>query len=546
VLPRDLRQRLSGLSDVRLGLLFALVLFVLAAWPLLLVELPPFQDLPNHLATAHIVAHPALYPQYAFNGFFRSNSLLTLWLSAFGGRGLTGAARAFVAFVLALNAVALPLFVLRFAGRGALAVAMLFAWPLVHSFAVSMGFLNFAAAFALSLILLMLIDRQRESPSLRSGLGIGAVAGLVWYAHPFPLAVVGALVALHVVSRPNRRARIGAFLTMQLPLAPAGFLSLLVARQHLVKAEHAPTFASAPFTYLNPWELAEHLWLDVSGALTRWGSMTIVPALLLFYFACRPIEEGRQGRPERPLLSRNALAILAAAYLALPVMLSNWNYLNCRLVPFLWAGLALRLPRTLPRPIVVLLAACALSFSAVLGVDYVRLDRDRAEFTAGIEAVPARATLLPLLFKQGKTSDFTASLTHAWGYYTVAKDTSAPLVFAVERSYPITYREFPPRALIPPALDQFAERNGTPAQVCRRLRQDPNDVACAAVWRALWDGFWREAEPRFSHLLTWAIPAEARPMIPARYHRVFAAGELEIYARETQPVSAGSSKGDQL
>jgi hypothetical protein len=549
--PRDPWQRLAGLSDARLSLLFALVLFALAAWPLLLVELPPLQDLPNHLATAHIVAHPALYPQYAFNGFFRSNSLLTLWLSAFGGRGLTGAARAFVAFVLALNAVALPLFVLRFAGRGALAVAMLFVWPLVHSFAVSMGFLNFAAAFALSLILLMLIDRQRESPSLRRGLGITVVAGLVWYAHPFPLAVVGALVALHVVSRPSRRARIGAFLTMQLPLAPAGFLSLLIARRHLVKAEHAPTFASAPFTYLNPWELAEHLWLDVSGALTRWGSMTIVPALLLFYFAWRPVEEGRegwqgrQGWMERPLLSRNALAVLAAAYLALPVMLSNWNYLNCRLVPFLWVGLALRLPRTLPRPVVVLLAACALSFSAVLGVDYVRLDRDRAEFTAGMDAVPARATLLPLLFKQGKTSDFTASLTHAWGYYTVAKDTSAPLVFAVERSYPITYREFPPRALIPPALDQFAERNGTPAQVCQRLRQAPDDAACAAAWRALWDGFWREAEPRFSHLLTWAIPAEARPMIPAVYHRVFAGGELEIYSRETQPGSAGPGKGDQ-
>jgi len=149
--------------------------------------------------------------------------------------------------------------------------------------------------------------------------------------------------------------------------------------------------------------------------------------------------------------------------------------------------------------------------------------------------------LLPLLFKQGKTSDFTASLTHAWGYYTLAKDTSAPLVFAVERSYPITYREFPPRALIPPALDQFAERNGTAAQVCQRLRQAPDDAACAAAWRALWAGFWREAEPRFSHLLTWAIPAEARPMIPAVYQRVFAAGELEIYAREARP---GAGKDD--
>jgi hypothetical protein len=528
--PRDLRQRLADLPDARLSWLIALVLFVLAAWPLLLVELPPLQDLPNHVATAHIVAHPDLYPQYAFNGFFRSNALLTLWFCAFGGYGLFGAARAFTAVVLALNALALPLFVLRFAGRGALAVAMLFLWPLVHSFSVSMGFLNFACAFALALILLTVIDRQREGSTWRRGVGITALAGLVWYAHPFPLAVVGALVAVHVVGCPGKRARIRAFVTMLLPLAPAGVLSLLVARQHLVKAEHAPTFASAAFTYLNPWELVEHLWLDVSGALTGWGSTTIVPALLLVYFAWRPTTD---GKVERPFFSGPALAVLAVTYLALPVMLSNWNYLNCRLVPFLWVGLALRLPRTLPRPVIVLLTACALSFSAATGVDYVRLDRDRAEFTAGMEFVPARATLLPLLFKQGKTSHYTASLTHAWAYYTVEKNASAPLVFAVERSYPITYRDFPPLKVIPPALDQFAERLGTPAQVCKALRQNPVDAACMAAWRELWDGFWREAEPRFSHLLTWAIPAEARPMIPAGYRRVFAAGELEIYARQT-------------
>jgi hypothetical protein len=173
-----------------------------------------------------------------------------------------------------------------------------------------------------------------------------------------------------------------------------------------------------------------------------------------------------------------------------------------------------------------------------MGVDYVRLDRDNAEFTAGMDAVPARATLLPLLFQHSKTSDFTASLTHAWGYYTVQKDTSAPLVFAVERSYPITYRDFPPRRLIPPALDQFAELRGTPAQVCKILHQVPVDAACTAAWRQLWNDFWRDAEPRFSHLLTWAIPSEARPMIPERYRRIFAAGELEIYARKTAATTA--------
>ena len=525
--PHPRAQALAGLTDTQLTLLVGLVLFALAAWPLLLVDLPPFQDLPNHVAIAHIVAHPDLYPQYVFNGLFKSNCLLTLWFYLVGSHDLYGAARVFTAMVLAMGALALPLFVLHFAGRRHLPVATLFVWPLVHSFSVSMGFLNFSFAFALSLILLTVIDRQRAHPTLARALGIAAISGVVWYAHPFPLAVVGALVALHVASRSTWPARIAAGLATLLPLVPAGILALVAARQHLVKAAHAPTLAAASFSYLNPWELVEHLWLDASGALTRWGSMTIVPAILLPYFVWkRP-----RDRAAHHLLSMPAMALLAAAYLALPEMLSNWHYLNCRLVPFLWAGLALRLPSTLPRPAAVLLAACALSFSAVQGVDYVRLDRDRAEFTAGMDAVTTQATLLPLLFKHRKTSYFTASLTHAWGYYAVAKSTSTPLAFAVERSHPITYREFPPPKLISPAFDELAEQYGTPAQVCKILQQIPVDAACTAAWRDLWSGFWQEAEPRYSQLLTWAIPPEARPLIPARYHRVFAAGSLEIYAR---------------
>jgi hypothetical protein len=525
----------SSLSDGRLTALVALALFALSAWPLLLVDLPPLQDLPNHVATAHIIAHPDVYPEFVFNGLFKSNALLTLWFQVFGGHGLFGAARAYTALVLAASALALPLFVLRFAGRRGLVVAMLFAWPLVHSFSVSMGFLNFALAFALALILLTELDRQRERPTPLRGLGIAVIAGALWYAHPFPLAVVGALVAAHAITRKTWPARIGAGVALLLPLAPAALLAVSAAQQHLVKAEHATTQAAGTFAYLNPWEIAAHLWTDVSGALTRWGSMTIVPALLLVWFAWKG--EGQRRASQPAFLSTPAMFVLLAVYVALPVMLSNWNYLNCRLVPFLWAGLLLRLPVTVPRPLAIALAASAVAFSAVTGVDYVRLDRDRAAFTAGVDAVPARATLLPLLFTHRKTSEFTASLTHAWGYYTVAKDTSAPLVFGVERSYPITYRDFPPRALIPPALDRFAELNATPAKVCKLLRQLPDEAACAAIWRDLWTSFWREAEPRFTHVLTWAIPAETRPMIPAGYRRVFVAGELEIYERATAAPS---------
>jgi hypothetical protein len=521
---RCLLDLLDGLSEVQLIGLTAAALFALCAWPLLLVPLPPFQDLPNHAATAHIIAHPDLYPEFIFNGLFKSNALLTLWFFVFGRFGLFGAARGFVALVVATTALAIPVFVRRFAGRRAVPVAALCGWPLVHSFSVSMGFLNFSIGFALSLLLAVAVDRQRERPTVRGGLGLAVFSVAAWYAHPFPLGVVGILVAAHVVSRPTARARIAAAVTLLLPLVPAGILSVITAQHHLVKAEHS-TAAHASAFYLNPWELIEHVWLDVSGALTWWGAGTILPAVLL------PVLAWRRRRLEIPFFSWWAVVGLFAVYLALPTMASNWNYLNTRMVPFLWAAFLLRVPPRLPRVWTIGLGLAALSFSIALGVDYVRLDRDRAAFTAGIDAVPERATLLPLEFKRTKTGKFTSSLTHAWAYYTIAKNTSAPLVFGVERSYPITYREFPPGDLIPPALDRFAESNGTPADVCRRLKHPKNSPACPMVLREIWKAFWVEAEPRFSHLLTWAMPAEARALIPPSYHRVFASGDLEIYAR---------------
>jgi hypothetical protein len=525
--PGTVAAWLTRLSDPALVAATAAVLFALSAWPLLLVTLPPLQDLPNHLASAHIIEHPEIYPEYTFNGFFKSNSLLTLWLHLLGPYGLYGAARAFTALVLLANALALPIFVLRFGGRRHFHGGILFSWPLVHGFFLAMGMLNFSFAFALSLVLLVLADRQRERPSLPLGLGMAGLAGVLWYTHPFPLLVVMGLVGLHAAMRTSWRERVRSALRLLSPLLPTGLLFLLSAQQHLVKADRARASAEAWFAYLPPWETLAHVWLDVSGALTRWGSATALPAVLLVCYGWK------QRRVVRPFFSPLAMASLALAYLALPTMISNWWYLNCRLVPFLWAGAMVRMPERLPKMVSAGLAVSALWFSAVLGVDYLRLDRDRAAFAAGMDAVPMRATLLPLLFQHDRTSDFTASLTHAWADYVIAKNTSAPLVFAVERSYPITYREFPPDALIPPALDRWAEKHGAPAQVCKLFRPARPEVdgECVEEWHHQWEGFWREAEPRFSHVLTWAMPPEARPIIPSNYRQIFAKDGLEIYQR---------------
>ena len=520
--------RWSAWSDRRCWLAIGAALFVLAAWPLLLVELPPLQDLPNHVASAYIVHHLDRYPDLVFNGFWKSNSLLARWLDLWPDRDLLCGARIFVAIVLAANAFGLPWFVLQVAGRRAMITASLVIWPLVHGFFLSMGMMNFAIGLPLALVVLVALDRQRTRPSVARAIAIIALGFASWYVHPFPLIVVGGLAVLAWLEARRRGAdgsSVRAGVIMLLPLVPVAALVVGTALQHLVKAEGAPVAAGLDVVLPASWEVPLDLWLHASGALTRWGSVTVFAAIAL------PILAWRRAAP--PILGRWATFALVAGYAGLPLMISNWWYLNARLVPFVWVALAVRMPPRVPRWLTAALVGAALWFSVVLGVDYVRLDRDRAELTAGIAAVPEHATLLPLLFSHRKTSDFTASLTHAWAYYVMAKQTSAPLVFAVERSYPITYRVFPPAALIPPALDGFAERHATPAAACASrddLGRSPAD--CAAAWQLAWSQLWRLAEPRFTHVLTWAMPPEARAILPPSYHLAFSAGDLAIYARE--------------
>lgn len=523
-------------SDRALWLAIGGALFVLMAWPLLLVALPPLQDLPNHVASAYIAERLDQYPDYVFNGYWKSNSLLQIWLHGFADHLYLGA-RLFAAVTVAVNAFALPWCVLQLAGRRAMISASLLVWPLVHGFTYSMGFMNFSIALPLALVLLVLLDRQRVAATLPRTIGIVALSIAVWLAHSFPLFVVGVLCVIAVLAPPQPlawRARVRLACALLLPLVPIGALVLGTAVHHLVKAEGAPTAASKGFEFLTVWEYPLHFWLDAAGALTRWGSMAVIPAIVL------PIVAWRRRRAPPPAMLGNAATMaLLIGYIALPLMISNWWYLNTRLVPFLWFAFALRVPPAWSRRMAAVLVASALAFSVVLGVDYVRLDREYAAFTAGIDAVPERATLLPLLFEHRKASDFTASLTHAWAFYTIAKQTSAPGIFAIERSYPITYRTFPPAALIPPALDRFAELYATPERQravggCSVGRSADD---CAAMWRLTWAQFWTLAEPRFSHVLTWAMPAETQAVMSPRYRVRFELGELRIYERTATPAA---------
>jgi hypothetical protein len=140
---------------------------------------------------------------------------------------------------------------------------------------------------------------------------------------------------------------------------------------------------------------------------------------------------------------------------------------------------------------------------------------------------------LPLLFRRQLTSENTRSLLHAWGFYVVEKQTSAPLLFAHSRSFPVMYREPPPPRFNHLVLEGFAPSMMTAGRMCDLLRGSLGDVPndCVGAWRDAWREFWADAIPRYDHLLLWDPTPEAQALVPSVYRVTFHEDRLTIYER---------------
>jgi hypothetical protein len=520
-----------ALTDRQLALVASALLFVIGAWPLAFVEVPPYQDLPNHLATSTVIENLGAYPEYAFNGFFKTNAALFAWLYLVGKvAGVKLAARLFAFLTLGANALMWPRFVLHMTGsRRRMLVASLFAWPMVHHWFVSMGMLDFSIAVPLSFGLLIALDRQRAAPSVGSfGLVVG-LGALTWYAHVFPLLVVHLLVLIEAARKPSWRERIDTLRAYAIPLAPVTLLALFSVGQQVRDAVGPMTGFMDYQKLLAPWELLYNLWAEWFWGYSNLTLSTLVPCIALAVVGVAGIVRARKaGREAPPFFSPAALAAIVVLYAFLPYKMTNWFHVNSRLIPYFWMGLMLYLPERLPRAVVAALGLSGVLYTAGMGVDYARLDRDRQEFVAGLDAVPEGARLLPLLFNHKGASANTRNLMHMWGYYVVERRTAAPLLFAHSRSFPVTYSAPPPVRFNHLVLESFAPEMATPSLVCKAAARWEE---CDALFQSTWRNFWTDATPRFDHVLLWDAPPEAMAVVPPEYKQVFQRGRLSILAR---------------
>ncbi|MDB4939352.1 MAG: hypothetical protein JWP87_6324 [Labilithrix sp.] len=544
--PSALLRELSRgwtFSDQHLALLVSAALFVVGAWPLALTEVPPYQDLPNHLAAVTVIENPGRYPEFVFNGFFKTNAALFAWLFVVGKVvGTKLAARLFALMVLAANAVVLPRFVLALTGsRKRMLIASMFMWPMVHNWFVSMGMLDFALSVPLSLGLLLAIDRHRRSPTLLDAGLVTALGAATWYAHVFPLLVVFMLVFIEGARAPSWRERFSSLKAMTLPLLPVAALVAISLVDHMRDNVGPMSAFVHHHKMVPPWELAYNLWAEWFWGFTKLSITSIVPCLLLAFYGFSRRYKSSDAEAAPAFFSTAAIVALLVLFCLAPYRITNWYHVNSRLIPYIWVALLLRVPDQLPKRVLAVLGISAVLYSAGMGADFIRLERDREQFTAGVTAVPEGAKLLPLVFRHKGVSDNTRTLLHAWGFYVTDKYTSAPLLFAHSRSFPVMYSTPPPARFNDLVLENFAATMITSANFCESTRVVTDD--CTAEYRARWAEFWRDAIPRYDHVLLWEPSQEALELVPPDYGITFRQDGLVIMQRgagRNAPVSASS------
>ncbi len=536
------RARRSSLADNQLALVISAVLFVCAAWPLVVVRIPPYQDLPGHLAAVTILANPDRYPELVATGFMKPNSFFFLWtLTAGRSIGFVLAAKIFAAAVLAGIAFVLPRFVLHFTDRARMVFAAPLLVPMVHNWFVSMGMLSFAASLVPSFLLLIELDRLCSKTGGRTSVSMvkaTLLALLSWYLHPFPILIVGLLVFAAIVSElviekrgQPLRARFERIRVLAPPLIPSALLAFYIFSQHVAvtgKEMDTPEYSTLGWSLYN-------LWGQFFYGFTEATAVSLVPAAVLGALAFV-----RWRSPDaRTITSALPFVALVAMYMLGPYVAFDANYIAPRFVPFFWALALVRIPSswttadTMAKKLLpALLYACAAIYVAGMSYDMLRLARELDDYEAGASVIPDGARLLQMNFNPRPTSKNTFTLGTAWGLYVLDRHASAIDAWANVPSMPIVYKTVPPKQLDPMMRLRFIKNAATKDGYCGARRWNGfYSGNCELMWAEEWSGFWRDVSPGFDYLLFWDPPGDVLTTIPPTFHEVLRRDRLHIYER---------------
>jgi hypothetical protein len=464
------RARFAGLG-ARLrarpvGLLaeLAFALLALAAVvPIFVVDHPPIQDLPQHLAAVRII-HDFGDARFAFERYFELALGRTQYLTFYFAAHLLAhpfGVELATKLVLASCIVATP-----YAMRALLRALAQDQWlgvlvlPLTYNAHLILGFLNFVAAIPLALWGLALAVRQRLEPNDRRLVLLAAVLLLTFYTHVVPFAFLALGYVLVMTEPPLRR---GA--RSLVALAPAAVAALLWALSspagRAVVAAGAGSHDAGPKPQYQSWGdalrqapewLTDVLHSDVDEqVLVGW----VVLVLLMFAWA-EPARPADDAAPVRAL-GRRVAALSPAAALLYFVSPTSYDWIwpiNARFPLLCLLFVIVLLPRVTPavaRVVVVLGSVLALvSFQHTAQAFQQFEQRELGELDRVVHAIPEGRRVAGLIWDKGSRQVKFSPLLHAVAWYQVKRGGAVMFTFADFPQSPVRFRDDsrPPR--VPP------------------------------------------------------------------------------------------------
>lgn len=443
----------ASASDVQLmreaawpWLATAVVLAIVLLAPLLVIDVPPLADYPNHLARFFILAHPddpVLSKIYAPHWTILPNL----------GMDVIGAGLLRITDTHTGGRILLALSLLAPVGGAVVYHRVAFGcrsyWPLAsglvaYNAAFFMGFMNFLFSLGLALIgaaAWVALRRQNRSGWKTLAGAIAAVA--TFFIHIFGLAFLFLLIGAEEASGLRRRWSSGTVTACDFMKAAIPILIALAPA--LVLYRLSPFSDTA--TSLGAWHAIVKLMRPFSPFTIPNVELTIVTAVAVIV----ALVAMRRHLAFAPGL-RLAIAVLAIVYIAAPLRIKGGSYVDLRaavmVALLLFAGVQPRIARREAMMFGIAVAALILVRSASVAATWIDSRDDLADLRAAIDGVEPGARVLLATGSSGKrtmapparrTLPGIGRLTnHLPALLPVERRAFWPLLFADPAQQPVT------------------------------------------------------------------------------------------------------------
>jgi hypothetical protein len=423
-------------------------------------HLLPCVDYPQHLALSDVarrLADPASPEQaeyqlnyFTYNGLFH---VLVARLAMFVPIELAG--RTVVAGSLAVLAAAV-LALVRVARRPPVHAALF--TPILFSFSLAWGFVNYVLATAIAAVALVFVARAAVRPTALALATVGALGLLCAFAHVLAMLILclaAAALALEMAWRsatsPRRGRRalevIGKAALAVVPLAIGCIYCIQVYRQQYPwdpNMYRDPTIeGSAPPL----WEkvaffsaFATDLFRDITDQVVLWAAIIVmVWSAVLAWRRRRKRDPGDEATP--PVVA--PLVVLGLAYFATPMVLIGTHLIFPRLAQWAVLGAVLAMPR-FPAAKRERAQAWMLRLGIIAGASTVAhcalFEWETRDASLLIDDLPAGRAATAVIWEPGTFSFRNGTLTHLAAYYAARKHGQWAFAFARYLSVPVRFK----------------------------------------------------------------------------------------------------------